>query len=87
MKSWTNDKGRLLSFFRGPDRGLVREPIPKNIACEDFLYTVFVADGNHIFGEETTYKRIDQDGADALAYVLGDCSGSVGNGEGVLPVR
>jgi hypothetical protein len=72
MKRWTNLQGRLVSFHRSHDRNLVRQPKPKHIACEDLLYTAFSSEGNHLFGEEEVFKTVDQDGADALDYLLGD---------------
>ena len=71
MSRWTNEDGRLVPF-RGTDRNLVRGPKPKSVACEDLLYTVFVSDGNHIYGEESIFKSVDQDGAAALEVVLGE---------------
>lgn len=72
LKRWTNESGRLVSFSRETGRNLVRKPNPKNVACEDLLYTVFVSDGNHIYGEDSIFKSVDQDGAVAIEAALSD---------------
>jgi hypothetical protein len=69
LKRWADKHGKLVSFHRQQGRNLVRRPHPKSILCEEHLYTVFCTTGEHIYGEDTLLKGVDQDGTDALDFL------------------
>ncbi len=71
LRHWTDGDGRLVSFVHDSDRNFTGNPTPRFVVCEDHLYTVFTSDENHIYGEESIFKTVDQDGAVALDAALG----------------